>query len=1165
MAGFFFAALLFLFLVISPSAAVVHYYVEDFQSAQYMDSSNTSAYWDTTAGLLRLHPFTLTEVGRCDAFSTAHDVAVAGNYAFIADYNSGLKVVDISDPTGPVLAGSYDTAGNPTGIAVSGDYAFITNLSEGLQVFDISDPLNPALAGAYDTPGNPLKVAISGNYAFVADADSGLQVVDIRDPTNPTLAGNYSAAGGQTRDVAVDGDYAYVANELAHLVIDIRNPANPALAGFYTTIGNPNGIAVSGDYAYVSETGGALLVIDISDPANPASAGIHYTPAQAMDVVISGDYAYVAVYDSVIQVIDISDPADPTPAGEVSSVGRAQSIAVEGNYVYVADLDSGLCVMNIANPVLPPAFAASNGAASEALGVTIAGDYAYVADYTSGLRVFDVSDPVNPTLAGSYNTPGMAFGIAVAGNYAFIADDATGGLQVINISDPTSPAFAGFYNTPDRATGVSVAGNYAFVADRESGLFVIDITNPASPVLAGSYDTPGAAWSTAIAGDYAYVADYVSGLQVIDIRDPATPVFAGEYDTPGYTVGVAISGDYAFLADLIDRFQVIDISDPTSPAYVGFYDQPPGGVSISIAGDYAFMASYAAGLQVFDISNPTGPTLAGRYDTYDHAYDVDVSGDFAYIADYSGGLQVIQVFERSLNIIDSTAQSIVLNEEDGEVLRVSLNTTQSGVVTWSVSADSGGSWQTVTPDGAWNKIDSTGNHLIWRSSHRFKGITEDPPTCSNLEVRWLYTFACIDSVVDVPGDEGGWLRLYMTRSGRDFSDDALPIVRYKIWRRVDSAMMGQALRSGSGEKALFLRRTRGRTLHLPVSFPPGTWEVVDSIPALQQDTYIFLTQSPTQATGSSLDYETFVVSAHTGSTSVWYLSPPDSGYSTDNIPPDTPIGFAGLTVTGGLKLSWHANTENDLSRYALYRGDAESFIPGPGTLLAETTDTSIVDSTWAQVGNYHYKLSAIDIHENEGSHALLRPDEIVATQLQAFTAVVQQQGIEITWRLSERGEKMEFFVFRSEGAGGDFLCLPGVNITSEDLSFTFIDENCEHSTHYRYRIEVLDDKGRRVLFETQSLLMPALALALGQNYPNPFNPVTTITFTLPTEMHATLSIYNLEGKRVKILVDEPLTEGFKEYIWDARDANGNPVSSGVYLYRLKAGSRTLTKKMILLR
>lgn len=92
---------------------------------------------------------------------------------------------------------------------------------------------------------------------------------------------------------------------------------------------------------------------------------------------------------------------------------------------------------------------------------------------------------------------------------------------------------------------------------------------------------------------------------------------------------------------------------------------------------------------------------------------------------------------------------------------------------------------------------------------------------------------------------------------------------------------------------------------------------------------------------------------------------------------------------------------------------------------------------------------------------------------------------------------------------------------------------------------------------------------LEQNYPNPFNPQTTIAFTISAAAsaseHVTLTVYNVLGRRVTTLVDEPMTAGQYEVVWDGRNAQGTRVASGLYLYRLVVGDKNETRKMVLLK
>ena len=94
---------------------------------------------------------------------------------------------------------------------------------------------------------------------------------------------------------------------------------------------------------------------------------------------------------------------------------------------------------------------------------------------------------------------------------------------------------------------------------------------------------------------------------------------------------------------------------------------------------------------------------------------------------------------------------------------------------------------------------------------------------------------------------------------------------------------------------------------------------------------------------------------------------------------------------------------------------------------------------------------------------------------------------------------------------------------------------------------------------------PPTKYSLNNNYPNPFNPLTTISYDLPEDGFVNVSIYNVMGIHVKDLVNSQQNAGFKSIQWDATNNTGQPVSAGVYLYRLETGRFTQNKKMVLLK
>jgi hypothetical protein len=89
--------------------------------------------------------------------------------------------------------------------------------------------------------------------------------------------------------------------------------------------------------------------------------------------------------------------------------------------------------------------------------------------------------------------------------------------------------------------------------------------------------------------------------------------------------------------------------------------------------------------------------------------------------------------------------------------------------------------------------------------------------------------------------------------------------------------------------------------------------------------------------------------------------------------------------------------------------------------------------------------------------------------------------------------------------------------------------------------------------------------SVGQNYPNPFNTSTMIEFSLSKDEDVTLVIYDLLGRRVRILQNGRLAEGSYSVVWDGKDDADNDVSSGTYFYRLSTGDDIQIKRMTLVR
>ncbi len=939
--------------------AITHQFTESFTTTTYKDAVNTTADWNTAVGQLKLFPFVPSLTGTYDTPGGSFGVAVAGDLAFVADDLSGLLIFDIINPASPTLVGTYNTPGDAVDVAVAGDLAFVADYATGLVIINITNPASPTLVGTYNTPGSAYGVAVAGDLAFVADQASGLQIISITNPALPTLTGTYDTAG-TAYSVAVAGDLAFVADYTSGLqIINIANPASPTLIGTYNTPGLAFGVAVAGDLAFVADNTFGLQIINIANPASPTLTGTYNTPGNAWDLEVTGDLAFVADGSSGLEIINITNPASPTLTDSYDTPGTAYGVVVAGDLAFVGDGNSGLQIIRVGHPVSIPTLAGTYDTPGVANDVAVAGDLAFVAD-GSALQIVNITTPASPTPVAIFGTPGSAQGVAVAGDLAFVASYDFG-LRLINIATPASPTLAGSYNTPGFAYGVAVAGDLAFVADEASGLQIINITNPALPTLTGTYNTPGDALDVVVAGDLAFVADDASGLQIINIVNPASPTVTGTYDTPGSATSVAVAGDLAFVADYTSGLQIISIANPASPTLVGTYNTPGSAYGVALAGDLVLVADLASGLQVINISNPALPTLTGTYNTPGNAFDVVVAGDLAFVADYLSGLQAIQVFQHEVNASPNIGRSLSVGGND-TIRRARLSTTQTAGVSWEVSANAGTNWQTIIPDNAWNAMTIAGSNLLWRSTHAWAGGN---PAVSDLHLEWLYDYAAIDAITDIPNDQGRQVRVEWTRSGHDFVGDATQIVEYAVYRKIDPDLGAVTPVAASTFEHLSPAARDNALMMLAAG-----WDFVTTVPVLTEDSYAVVVPTLKDSTIVAGPYPTtFRITALTAAPGVFFHSPTDSGYSLDNLAPSVPANFAiAFNPGGGSALAWDESPNADFRYFRVYRSSNPNFTPSAGTLVHSTTTNGWVDPD-NNPGVAYYKVTATDFSGNESGPA----------------------------------------------------------------------------------------------------------------------------------------------------------------------------------------------------
>jgi len=287
------------------------------------------------------------------------------------------------------------------------------------------------------------------------------------------------------------------------------------------------------------------------------------------------------------------------------------------------------------------------------------------------------------------------------------------------------------------------------------------------------------------------------------------------------------------------------------------------------------------------------------------------------------------------------------------------------------------------------------------------------------------------------------------------------------------------------------------------------------------------------------------------------------------IPPaDAP---SGVTATDSLinyiLIEW--NRVDNGSYYQVYRSES---IDGVKTTLSDwQTGLSYCDQPDNPDSIYYYWVRAAKNNMGENASEYGGPDtgyyisSTVPTLLQAYDASFINDKVEISWTLSQINKDAKFYIYRIK-VPERIVCECEQEVFSSDgVSYKYIDNEFDYGSVYKYRVDYSYEDKRMMLFETKSIIIPSLRLVLHQNYPNPFNPITKISFVIPKRDMVNLSIYDVEGKLVKVIVHRILARGKKEYIWDGKNMKGVTVNSGIYFCRLKVGQNALTKKMVLLR
>ena len=255
-------------------------------------------------------------------------VATNSDYAVYIPYSAGgnnkVNIMDISDPTSPKKMGHYVSPAMTYKVDLKDNYAFIACWWDGVRVINFSNPESPVLAahvlGWYNgaIPGDEYcfaqSIDVVGDYLYVIDYmpfeyqdTKGIYIFNISDPANPVFINRFKEFNSKCNDISVQDDYAYLADNVGGVeVINIADPNNPFVVGYVYLPDVAEAITTEGKYAYVSNyILGGVQMLDISFPPNSNIAGYYKRSGVfALGVSVQGSHVYIGDGIAGFQIYD---------------------------------------------------------------------------------------------------------------------------------------------------------------------------------------------------------------------------------------------------------------------------------------------------------------------------------------------------------------------------------------------------------------------------------------------------------------------------------------------------------------------------------------------------------------------------------------------------------------------------------------------------------------------------------------------------------------------------------------------------------------------------------------------------------------------------------------------------------------------------------------------
>jgi len=575
----------------------------------------------------------------------------------------------------------------------------IAAAGKGIRIIDYSNASNPLMVSEINTKAKVNNIAINGNFLYLAARsdynafEGGLYIVDVSNILKPRVV-FYKKFDNGLITIAHDGNIIFAGRLNTIFAFDATDPSNPKQLYSIGISNTPHGLYVSNHKLYVAAQSAGMLIYDISSGTSAKYLG--KLNEWAEKCAVSDTLAFLTAQGDPLKIVSVKDPSNPYVLATVEkdstqNIEYTMDVKIKANLLYATGGGNKglfLKIIDIANPSSPEVkkiVKFSYQTNIKGVRINLLNNRCFIA-FQSGFNIFDISSISNTHLISDYYTytSGIVkpFGNFVLYGYSTNYDSLVGlSIYNANISNEIAEIGKLYFKKAGSSIDIDASGNIIcfnnviFDSDTINSVKIIDASSPSDPRLLNVVKSSIRLKQPIAVNNNIFCmvgqAVYPKGdsIRIFDISDPQNPVEHFGYGvnphSEGYIVKKMVIKDNYLYAAMERGLLILKITSSLDLSFASYVDLTPGGYGaqkLKIKNGVAVIARQS-GVELIDVSNPANPVDKGYYKLYGNVLDADYYDNKLYVA--VNGTRGVAIF--TINQ-DTTLTSVA-----------SYNTKQGGV------------------------------------------------------------------------------------------------------------------------------------------------------------------------------------------------------------------------------------------------------------------------------------------------------------------------------------------------------------------------------------------------------------------------------------------------------------------------------------------------------